>query len=158
MLDPFADFSRIAAALGCNYGDDSHAELECMRQISFVQLIETVNNWNATPSLSYSKYIRKYTLVFQISRLELTRIKKPTKSTSLPTRLTDTRKVWSPKVRLLFPTLLLRFLPKATSLDPLATRKPGPATLIGTAFCDSPSVSIRIGIFTQVSVPLSAQT
>ncbi|KAI4600026.1 hypothetical protein KJ359_001127 [Pestalotiopsis sp. 9143b] len=64
MLDPFADFSRIAAALGCNYGDDSHAELECMRQISFVQLIETVNNWNATPSLFYSKYIPDEKYIF----------------------------------------------------------------------------------------------
>ena len=58
--DPYADFSTLAAALGCNYGDDYDAELECMRQISFVQLEETLNNWNATPSISFADYIREF--------------------------------------------------------------------------------------------------
>lgn len=58
--DPYVDFSYLAAALGCNYGCDSEAELDCMRQISFVQLIETINNWNATPSIAFNLYIRTY--------------------------------------------------------------------------------------------------
>ncbi|KAK9772574.1 putative Carboxylesterase type B domain-containing protein [Seiridium cardinale] len=62
--DPYADFSNVAAALGCNYGNDSEAELECMRHISFVQIIETINNWNSTPSVAFNAYIPDERYIF----------------------------------------------------------------------------------------------
>jgi len=63
VTDPYADFDTVAKALGCNYGDDAEAELECMRQVSFLQLTETINNWNATPSVAFNLYIRPSSLI-----------------------------------------------------------------------------------------------
>lgn len=57
--DPCVNFDYLAKALGCNYGNDSQAELECMKQVSFVQIEETVNNWNATPDIAFNLYIRR---------------------------------------------------------------------------------------------------
>jgi hypothetical protein len=56
--DPYVNFDYLAKALGCNYGNDSQAEFECMQQVSFVQIEETVNNWNATPEIAFNLYIR----------------------------------------------------------------------------------------------------
>lgn len=52
------DFDIVAKGLGCNYGDDTEAELECMRQVSWVQIEEYINRYNATPSIAFNKYIR----------------------------------------------------------------------------------------------------
>jgi len=57
--DVYADFDIVAKGLGCNYGNDSKAELECMRQVSFLQIEEYINHYNATPKISFSSYIRK---------------------------------------------------------------------------------------------------
>ena len=56
--DVYADFDVVAKGLGCNYGDDAEAELECMRQVSWVQIEEYINRYNATPSIAFSNYIR----------------------------------------------------------------------------------------------------
>ena len=56
--DVYADFDIVAKGLGCNYGDDAEAELECMRQISWVQIEEYINRYNSTPSITFSQYIR----------------------------------------------------------------------------------------------------
>ncbi|CAK7200912.1 hypothetical protein SEUCBS139899_003612 [Sporothrix eucalyptigena] len=50
--DPYEPFDILAKSMGCNYGDDYEAELECMRQQSWVEIVETINNWNATPAIS----------------------------------------------------------------------------------------------------------
>lgn len=57
--DPYAGFDIVAKALGCNYGDDADAELECMRQVSWVQIEEFINRYTGTPELDFSNYIRK---------------------------------------------------------------------------------------------------
>lgn len=57
--DPWKNFDILAKSLGCNYGNDSRAEFECMQQVSFVQITETINNWNSTPSIAFEDYIRK---------------------------------------------------------------------------------------------------
>ncbi|KAL4948838.1 alpha/beta-hydrolase [Aspergillus filifer] len=62
--DPYTNFDTLAKALGCNYGNDSRAEFNCMQQISFVQIEETVNNWNATPSIAFNKYIPDEKYIF----------------------------------------------------------------------------------------------
>ena len=59
VVDPYADFDIVAKALGCNYGDDYNAELECMRHISWVQIEEYINRYNATPAIAFSSYIRE---------------------------------------------------------------------------------------------------
>lgn len=56
--DVYADFDIVARGLGCNYGNDAEAELECMRQVSWVQIEEYINRYNATPSIAFSNYIR----------------------------------------------------------------------------------------------------
>ena len=48
----------MAKALGCNYGDDAEAELECMRQVSWVQIEEYINRYSGSPSIAFSNYIR----------------------------------------------------------------------------------------------------
>ncbi|ETS76618.1 hypothetical protein PFICI_12005 [Pestalotiopsis fici W106-1] len=70
--DPYADFDILSAALGCNYGDDYEGELECMRHISFVQLTETINNWNSTPSIAFNRCIpdEKYIFTNETDRYE----------------------------------------------------------------------------------------
>lgn len=50
--EPYEPFDTLAKSMGCNYGDDYDAELECMRQQSWVEILETINNWNATPAIS----------------------------------------------------------------------------------------------------------
>lgn len=58
--DVYQDFDIVAKALGCNYGDDAEAELECMRQVSWVQIEEYINRYSGLPSISFSNYIRMY--------------------------------------------------------------------------------------------------
>ena len=55
--DVYADFDIVAKALGCDYGDDYEAELQCMRHISWVQIEEYINRYNATPAIAFSSYI-----------------------------------------------------------------------------------------------------
>ena len=57
--DVYQDFDIVAKALGCNYGDDAEAELECMRQVSWVQIEEYINRYSGSPSIAFSNYIRK---------------------------------------------------------------------------------------------------
>jgi hypothetical protein len=57
--DVYEDFDIVAKGLGCNYGDDYDAELECMRQISWVQIEEYINRYNATPSIAFTNYLRE---------------------------------------------------------------------------------------------------
>lgn len=56
--DVYEDFHIVAKGLGCNYGDDAEAELECMRQVSWVQIEEYINRYNGTPSIAFTNYIR----------------------------------------------------------------------------------------------------
>ncbi|KAJ9132161.1 Carboxylesterase family protein [Pleurostoma richardsiae] len=62
--DVYADFDIVAKGLGCNYGNDSDAELECMRRISWVQIEEYINRYNGTPSISFGSYIPDERYVF----------------------------------------------------------------------------------------------
>ncbi|KAJ5734140.1 alpha/beta-hydrolase [Penicillium malachiteum] len=55
--DVYEDFDIVAKALGCNYGDDAEAELNCMRGISWVQIEEFINRYSGLPSISFSDYI-----------------------------------------------------------------------------------------------------
>lgn len=55
----FDQFDMIAKTLGCNYGDDYDAELECMRGLSFVQLEQFIGRYNGTTKLSWSNYLCK---------------------------------------------------------------------------------------------------
>jgi carboxylesterase type B len=59
--DAYGDFDIVSKALGCNYGNDSVAELECMRQVSWVQISEYINRYKGSPSFSWGTYIRKFT-------------------------------------------------------------------------------------------------
>lgn len=61
--DVYQDFDIVAKGLGCNYGDDSKAELECMRQISWVQIEEYINRYNSTPAIAFTNYMRKFLLL-----------------------------------------------------------------------------------------------
>lgn len=61
--DVYQDFDIVAKGLGCNYGDDAEAELECMRQISWVQIEEYINRYNGTPSIAFTDYLRKFCLL-----------------------------------------------------------------------------------------------
>lgn len=58
--DVYQDFDIVAKGLGCNYGDDAEAELECMRGISWVQIEEYINRYNSSPSIAFTNYIRMY--------------------------------------------------------------------------------------------------
>jgi hypothetical protein len=58
--DPYLDFNIVAKALGCNYGDDAEAELNCMRMISWVQIEEYINRYQGTPGISFMEYIRGF--------------------------------------------------------------------------------------------------
>lgn len=60
--DVYEDFHIVAQGLGCNYGDDADAELECTRQISWVQIEEYINRYNSTTSLAFTNYIRSSAL------------------------------------------------------------------------------------------------
>ncbi|RAH85436.1 alpha/beta-hydrolase [Aspergillus japonicus CBS 114.51] len=62
--DVYQDFDIVAKGLGCNYGDDYEAELECMRQISWVQIEEYINRYNATPSIAFTNYIPDERYIF----------------------------------------------------------------------------------------------
>ncbi|ORY69089.1 carboxylesterase, type B [Pseudomassariella vexata] len=62
--DPYADFDIVAKALGCNYFDDWEAELECMRQVSWVQISEFINRYNSTPSIAFTSYIPDERYIF----------------------------------------------------------------------------------------------
>ncbi|GKZ29543.1 hypothetical protein AbraIFM66950_005380 [Aspergillus brasiliensis] len=62
--DVYEDFHVVAKGLGCNYGDDSKAELECMRQVSWVQIEEYINRYNGTPSIAFGNYIPDEKYIF----------------------------------------------------------------------------------------------
>ncbi|OQE67758.1 hypothetical protein PENNAL_c0162G01063 [Penicillium nalgiovense] len=62
--DVYLDFDIAAKALGCNYRDDAEAELECMRQVSWVQIEEYINRYSGSPSISFSKYIPDEKYIF----------------------------------------------------------------------------------------------
>lgn len=49
--DPYQPFDIVAQGLGCDYGDDYEAQLDCMRTISWVEISEYINRYNATPSI-----------------------------------------------------------------------------------------------------------
>ncbi|KAL4803121.1 carboxylesterase, type B [Aspergillus unguis] len=61
--DPYADFDTVAKGLGCNYGDDAEAELECMRQVSWVQIEEFVNRYTES-ELDFSLYLPDERYIF----------------------------------------------------------------------------------------------
>ncbi|XHG03598.1 hypothetical protein AWENTII_006899 [Aspergillus wentii] len=62
--DVYQDFDIVAKGLGCNYGDDAEAELECMRQVSWVQIEEYINRYNNTPSIAFTNYIPDEKYIF----------------------------------------------------------------------------------------------
>ncbi|GKZ49030.1 hypothetical protein AbraIFM66951_001280 [Aspergillus brasiliensis] len=62
--DVYEDFHIVAKGLGCYYGDDSEAELECMRQVSWVQIEEYINRYNGTPSIAFGSYIPDEKYIF----------------------------------------------------------------------------------------------
>ncbi|OJJ42333.1 hypothetical protein ASPZODRAFT_77033 [Penicilliopsis zonata CBS 506.65] len=62
--DVYADFHIVAEGLGCNYGDDVDAELECMRQVSWVQIEEYINRYNSSPSIAFTNYIPDERYIF----------------------------------------------------------------------------------------------
>ncbi|GKZ64176.1 hypothetical protein AnigIFM50267_003637 [Aspergillus niger] len=62
--DVYEDFHIVAKGLGCNYGDDAEAELECMRQVSWVQIEEYINRYNGTQSIAFSNYIPDEKYIF----------------------------------------------------------------------------------------------
>ncbi|KAM6518967.1 hypothetical protein FALCPG4_012629 [Fusarium falciforme] len=62
--DPYADFDVVARSLGCNYGDDYEAELECMRQISWVQIEEFINRYDKKPGIDFANYIADEVYIF----------------------------------------------------------------------------------------------
>lgn len=64
--DPHLDFDIVAKALGCNYGDDAEAELNCMRMISWVQIEEYINRYQGTPPISFMEYIRTFIKLGQL--------------------------------------------------------------------------------------------
>lgn len=57
--DPYVDFDIVAKALGCNYGDDAEAELNCMRTVSWVQIEEFINRYQGSTPISFMEYIRR---------------------------------------------------------------------------------------------------
>lgn len=62
--DPYLDFEIVAKALGCNYGDDAEAELNCMRMLSWVQIEEYINRYPGTPPISFMEYIREFVRIW----------------------------------------------------------------------------------------------
>ncbi|KAI2791820.1 hypothetical protein POX_c04699 [Penicillium oxalicum] len=62
--DPYLDFDIVAKALGCDYGDDSEAELNCMRTRSWVQIEEFVNRYQGTPAISFMQYVPDERYIF----------------------------------------------------------------------------------------------
>lgn len=56
----YQDFDIVAKGLGCNYGDDAEAEVDCMRQVSWVQIEEYINRYNATPAIAFTNYLRLF--------------------------------------------------------------------------------------------------
>lgn len=67
--DVYQDFHIVADGLGCNYGDDAEAELECMRQVSWVQIEEYVNRYNGSTELAFTNYIRELIILPMCSTL-----------------------------------------------------------------------------------------
>ncbi|KAJ5278774.1 hypothetical protein N7478_004146 [Penicillium angulare] len=62
--DVYQDFHIVAEGLGCNYGDDWDAELECMRQVSWVQIEEYINRYDGSPSIAFTNYIPDEKYIF----------------------------------------------------------------------------------------------
>ncbi|KAJ6024495.1 hypothetical protein N7540_005292 [Penicillium herquei] len=62
--DVYQDFHIVAQGLGCNYGDDYDAELECMRQVSWVQIEEYINRYDGSPSIAFTNYIPDEKYIF----------------------------------------------------------------------------------------------
>jgi hypothetical protein len=52
--DVYQDFDIAAKRLSCNYGGDAEAELDCMRLVSWVQIEEYINPYNATPAVAFT--------------------------------------------------------------------------------------------------------
>lgn len=50
----YDQFDTLSKALGCDYGTDYDAQLNCMRSISWVQISEYVNRFNFTPGIPYN--------------------------------------------------------------------------------------------------------
>ncbi|OJJ42157.1 hypothetical protein ASPZODRAFT_77614 [Penicilliopsis zonata CBS 506.65] len=74
--DVWEDFHIVAVGLGCNYGNDSQAELECMRQVSWVQIEEYINSYDGSPQISFGNYIpdEKYIFSNQSERYALGKV------------------------------------------------------------------------------------
>ncbi|PYH95647.1 carboxylesterase, type B [Aspergillus ellipticus CBS 707.79] len=62
--DVYQDFDIVAKSLGCNYGDDAQAELECMRTVSWVQIEEFINRYSGSPSITFTNYIPDEKYIF----------------------------------------------------------------------------------------------
>ncbi|KAH7110946.1 Alpha/Beta hydrolase protein [Dactylonectria macrodidyma] len=62
--DPYADFDIVAKSLGCDYGSDYGAELECMRQVSWVQIEEFINRYDKKPGIAFDNYIPDERYIF----------------------------------------------------------------------------------------------
>jgi hypothetical protein len=56
--DVYSDFDIVAKGLGCNYGDNPEAEFACMKELSWVQIMEYYKRYNSTPSIAFSTYVR----------------------------------------------------------------------------------------------------
>jgi hypothetical protein len=85
--DLYLDFDIVAKALGCNYGDDAEAELNCMRMLSWVQIEEFINRYQGTPPISFMEYIRQFSRIVLILDFVDRYRKQRMKDTSFPTRL-----------------------------------------------------------------------
>ncbi|KAJ5491733.1 hypothetical protein N7539_003300 [Penicillium diatomitis] len=64
VTDPYLDFDIVAKSLGCNYGDDAVAELNCMRTRSWVQIEEFVNRYKGEPKISFMQYVPDERYIF----------------------------------------------------------------------------------------------
>ncbi|KAI7160321.1 acetylcholinesterase [Hortaea werneckii] len=52
--DVYDQFGTLSRALGCDYGNDYDAQINCMRQISWVQISEFINKFNFTAGVPYN--------------------------------------------------------------------------------------------------------
>ncbi|KAJ5662657.1 hypothetical protein N7462_011583 [Penicillium macrosclerotiorum] len=62
--DVYLDFDIVAKGLGCNYGDDAGAELNCMRMLSWVQIEEYINRYTGNRRISFMDYIPDERYIF----------------------------------------------------------------------------------------------
>ncbi|RMX86157.1 hypothetical protein D0869_03285 [Hortaea werneckii] len=52
--DLYNQFDTLSRALGCDYGDDYDAQINCMRQTSWVQISEFINEFNFEAGVPYN--------------------------------------------------------------------------------------------------------